>query len=66
MTVGAGEQANNVNFGWWYKMGTPWGDTSATVFGQVWSDLCVYHPGDPVPDPLPAGCVNDAFGVHAR
>ncbi len=65
VTVGAGEQANNVNFGWWYKMGTPWGDTSATVFGQVWSDLCVYHPGDPVPDPLPAGCVNDAFGVHA-
>ncbi len=64
VTVTTGQDANNTDFGWWYKMGTPWGDTSATVFGQVWSDLCAYHQGDPVPDPLPAGCIHDAFGVH--
>jgi hypothetical protein len=64
VTVAAGQDSNDNNFGWWYKFGTPWGNTSATVFGQVWSDLCAYHLGSPVPDPLPAGCVHDPFGVH--
>ena len=64
VTVAAGQDAANMDFGWWYQMGTPWGDTSASVFGQVWSDLCVYHQGDPAPDPLPQGCVNDSFGIH--
>ncbi len=63
--VNSGQDLKNVNFGWWYKMGTGWGSENSTVFGLLWHDLCAYHPGDPAPDPLPAGCVSDAFGVHA-
>ncbi len=65
IVVDANTITGHVNFGWWYKFGTPWGDTSATVFGQVWSDLCAYHQGDPIPDPLPAGCIQDDSGIHA-
>jgi hypothetical protein len=60
--VSPGQDVKNVNFGWWYKYGTAWGSTDATVFGIVWHDMCAYTPGDPVPDPLPAGCVVDQYG----
>ena len=66
VTVGQGQLLNNVNFGWWYQFGTAWGSTSASVFGMVWHDMCAYVPGDPIPDPLPEGCVLDQWGnVHA-
>ena len=63
--VGAGEDVKGVDFGWWYKYGTAWGSTNATVFGQVWHDMCAYTPGDPIPDPLPEGCLNDEGVVQA-
>jgi hypothetical protein len=66
VTVSPGQELKNVNFGWWYKYGTVWGSTNATVFGNVWHDLCAYAPGDPIPNPLPQGCVLDQWGfVHA-
>ena len=65
VTVTAG-QKSNVDFGWWYEFGSGWGSSNASVFGMVWHDLCAYAPGDPVPDPLPAGCALDEWGnVHA-
>jgi hypothetical protein len=65
--VGAGEDVNNVNLGWWYQFGSGWGDTDATVYGLLWHDMCSVVPGSsPVPDPLPAGCALDPWGVvHA-
>jgi hypothetical protein len=67
ITVNAGQMMNNVNFGWWYKFGSGWGSTNASVFGMVWHDMCTYTPGDPIPDPLPAGCAIDEWGiVHAN
>jgi len=66
VTVSSGQDLTNVNFGWWYDLGTAWGSTNAKVFGNVWHDLCAYTPGDPVPDPLPDGCIIDQWGnVHA-
>ena len=66
VTVSAGQDIKSVDFGWWYKYGTGWGSTNATVFGLVWHDMCAYTPGDPIPDPLPAGCIIDQWGnVHA-
>jgi hypothetical protein len=32
---------------------------------MVWHDLCMYTPGDPIPDPLPKGCILDGSDVHA-
>ena len=34
LIVGPGQDVENVNFGWWYKFGTAWGSTDATVFGH--------------------------------
>jgi hypothetical protein len=65
VTVGAGQDVKNVNFGWWYKYGTAWGSENATVVGNVWHDLCAYTPGDPIPNPLPKGCILDGSDVHA-
>jgi len=66
ITVSAGQETNNVDFGWWYKYGSAWGSTNATVFGMVWHDMCSFTPGDLIPDPLPAGCAIDEWGnVHA-
>jgi hypothetical protein len=70
VTVGAGQSLKNVNFGWWYQYGNPWGSVFASVVGNVWNDLCDYHAGDPIPDPLPLGCVLQggvvqADGIHA-
>jgi hypothetical protein len=66
VTVNAGQDLTNVNFGWWYEFGAAWGSTNAAVFGNVWHDLCAFTPGDPIPDPLPDGCSLDQWGnVHA-
>lgn len=65
VTVGVGEELKGIDFGWWYKYGSAWGSTDATVFGQVWHDMCAYTPGDPVPDPLPVGCVLEGGTVKA-
>jgi hypothetical protein len=65
VTLNPGQDLKGVDFGWWYKFGTAWGSQDATVFGRVWSDMCTHVPGDQVPDPLPFGCINDEFGVHA-
>jgi hypothetical protein len=65
ITVAAGQDVKNVNFGWWYEFGNPWGSQTASVFGNVWHDTCAYTPGDPIPDPLPKGCVLDNGTVHA-
>jgi len=66
ITVSAGQKLNNVNFGWWYQFGSGWGSSDGTVFGMVWHDMCAYTPGDPIPNPLPDGCVLDQWGnVHA-
>ncbi len=47
-----------------------WGDCDplphATVRGSLWFDQCsVPLDASPVPDPLPAGCVLDSYGVDA-
>jgi hypothetical protein len=65
VTIGAGQSVKNVNFGWWYQYGNPWGSTNASVVGNVWNDLCDYHAGDPIPDPLPLGCLLQGGVVHA-
>jgi hypothetical protein len=66
VVVGQGQKVNNVNFGWWYQFGSAWGSNNASVFGNVWHDMCAYSPGDPVPDPLSEGCILDQWGnVHA-
>ena len=65
VTVGAGQDVKNVNFGWWYKCGTAWGSENGTVYGIVWHDLCAYTPGDPIPNPLPKGCILDGSDVQA-
>jgi hypothetical protein len=62
VTVDPDQELKNVNFGWWYKYGAAWGSSNASVFGIVWHDLCAYTPGDPVPEPLPAGCAIDQWG----
>jgi hypothetical protein len=62
VNVSSGQELTNVNFGWWYKYGTAWGSTDATVFGRVWHDECIYTPGDPVPDPMSKGCTIDQYG----
>jgi hypothetical protein len=65
VTVGAGQSAKNVNFGWWYQYGNPWGSGNTSVVGNVWNDLCIYHSGDPIPNPLPQGCVLQGGEVYA-
>ncbi len=67
VTLAAGQNLNNVNFGWWYKIGTAWGNqANARISGTIWQDQCSLPPdADPVPDPLPDGCVFDNTGVHA-
>ncbi len=65
ITVNAGQDVNNVNFGWWFKYGQPWGSQTGMVFGTVWHDLCAYTPGDPVPDPLPKGCLPHGNEIYA-
>jgi hypothetical protein len=66
ITISAGQDVKNMNFGWWYHFGSGWGSPNATVFGEVWHDLCPYTPGDPVPNPLSSGCILDQWGnVHA-
>jgi len=38
----------------------------ALVSGVVWKDICNLAPDTkPVPNPLPAGCVQDAYGIDA-
>lgn len=66
VAVSAGQEVAGIDFGWWYDYGTAWGSTNASVFGNVWHDLCAYTAGDPVPNPLPEGCALDPWGiVHA-
>jgi hypothetical protein len=62
VTVATGQDLKGVDYGWWYKYGVGWGSTNATVFGQVWNDLCAYVQGDPVPNPLPPGCIMNQYG----
>jgi predicted outer membrane repeat protein len=38
----------------------------ASVSGVVWKDICSLAPNTaPVPNPLPAGCVQDSYGIDA-
>jgi hypothetical protein len=62
VVLSPGEKAD-VDFGWWYAYGNGWGETTGSVFGMVWHDMCAYTPGDPEPDPLPVGCALDQWGV---
>ncbi len=56
----------NADFGWWFTYGNGWGETTGSVVGMVWHDLCEYNPGDPEPDPMPVGCSYDEWGIiHA-
>ncbi len=65
VTVGPGQIVTNVNFDWWYQDGNPWCSANASVVGNVWNDVCDYHSGDPIPNPLPSGCVLEGGVVHA-
>ena len=64
VVVDEGEK-ENVDFGWWFAYGNGWGETTGSVVGTVWHDLCEYVPGDPEPDPMPGGCSYDEWGeIH--
>ena len=65
VTLNYGE-VKTVDFGWWFTYGNGWGETTGSVVGMVWHDLCEYNPGDPEPDPMPVGCSYDEWGIiHA-
>jgi hypothetical protein len=56
----------NLDWGWWFTYGNGWGETTGSVVGMVWHDMCEYSPGDPEPDPMPVGCSYDEWGIiHA-
>jgi len=66
LNLGEGETLPPARFGWDWQFLPGWG-VYATVSGNVWHDRCSVVPGtDPIPDPLPDGCIVDEYGVvHA-
>ncbi|MFH2101878.1 MAG: hypothetical protein ABIJ39_00785 [Chloroflexota bacterium] len=65
VTIAESSPASDVNFGWDFQFSGF--QYFTTINGMVWHDLCSVAPGtDPLPSPLPDGCIVDDFGVvHA-